>query len=120
MRASPGMVTVGRSEEAPDRIQVGLPRRRSRDRVDDRDVGGNLITRQSIPQILHQPAGVGRGGFAQLHHGDGRFAEALEVLQAFAGMPTSAPAWPTVVSPVRSGISPVMNDARPAVQLASA
>ena len=31
-----------------------------------------------------------------------------------------APAWPTVVMPVRMGSSPVMKFARPAVQLASA
>jgi hypothetical protein len=37
-----------------------------------------------------------------------------------AGMPTLAPAWPTVVSPVRIGICPVAKFARPAVQLASA
>ena len=37
-----------------------------------------------------------------------------------AGMPIGAPAWPTVVMPVRIGISPVMKLARPAVQLASA
>ena len=42
------------------------------------------------------------------------------MVQAWAGMPTSAPAWPTVVRPVRTGISPVMKAARPAVQLASA
>ena len=39
---------------------------------------------------------------------------------ALSGMPTVAPAWPTVVSPVRIGSSPVMKLARPAVQLASA
>ena len=39
---------------------------------------------------------------------------------ACAGMPTDEPAWPTVVSPVRIGNSPVMKLARPAVQLASA
>jgi hypothetical protein len=36
------------------------------------------------------------------------------------GMPVLAPAWPTVVMPVRMGSSPVMKLARPAVQLASA
>ena len=36
------------------------------------------------------------------------------------GRPMSAPAWPTVVMPVRMGSSPVMKFARPAVQLASA
>ena len=40
--------------------------------------------------------------------------------QASAGMPILAPAWPTVVMPVRMGSSPVMKFARPAVQLASA
>ena len=39
---------------------------------------------------------------------------------ASSGMPIAAPAWPTVVSPVRIGNSPVMKFARPAVQLASA
>ena len=39
---------------------------------------------------------------------------------ASAGRPTVAPAWPTVVMPVRIGNSPVMKFARPAVQLASA
>ena len=39
---------------------------------------------------------------------------------ASAGMPSGEPAWPTVVSPVRIGSSPVMKLARPAVQLASA
>ena len=39
---------------------------------------------------------------------------------AWAGMPTVAPAWPTVVMPVRMGSWPVMKLARPAVQLASA
>ena len=39
---------------------------------------------------------------------------------ASAGMPIFAPAWPTVVMPVRMGSSPVMKFARPAVQLASA
>ena len=33
---------------------------------------------------------------------------------------SGAPAWPTVVMPVRMGSSPVMKFARPAVQLASA
>ena len=37
-----------------------------------------------------------------------------------AGRPLVAPAWPTVVMPVRTGSSPVMKLARPAVQLASA
>ena len=40
--------------------------------------------------------------------------------QASAGRPVGAPAWPTVVMPVRIGSSPVMKFARPAVQLASA
>ena len=39
---------------------------------------------------------------------------------AWSGMPIGAPAWPTVVIPVRIGNSPVMKFARPAVQLASA
>ncbi len=38
----------------------------------------------------------------------------------FRGMPIGAPAWPTVVIPVRMGSSPMMKFARPAVQLASA
>ena len=42
------------------------------------------------------------------------------IVAACGGIPTSAPAWPTVVKPVRSGISPVIKLARPAVQLASA
>jgi hypothetical protein len=45
---------------------------------------------------------------------------AVAMVGASAGMPTSAPAWPTVVKPVRSGNSPVMKLARPAVQLGSA
>ena len=39
---------------------------------------------------------------------------------AWAGRPIGAPAWPTVVMPVRIGSWPVMKLARPAVQLASA
>jgi hypothetical protein len=39
---------------------------------------------------------------------------------ASSGIPSGEPAWPTVVSPVRMGSSPVMKFARPAVQLASA
>ena len=39
---------------------------------------------------------------------------------AAAGSPVGAPAWPTVVMPVRIGNWPVMKLARPAVQLASA
>jgi hypothetical protein len=35
-------------------------------------------------------------------------------------MPCLAPGMPTVVRPVRNGICPVMNAARPAVQLACA
>ena len=53
----------------------------------------------------------------------GRIAQdfsAVASVTAWSGMPTSAPAWPTVVKPVRIGISPVMKLARPAVQLASA
>ena len=42
------------------------------------------------------------------------------MVTASAGMPILAPAWPTVVMPVRIGSSPVMKFARPAVQLASA
>ena len=45
---------------------------------------------------------------------------AVAIVQASAGMPILAPAWPTVVMPVRMGNSPVMKFARPAVQLASA
>ncbi len=45
---------------------------------------------------------------------------AVAMVGASAGMPTVAPAWPTVVKPVRIGSSPVMKLARPAVQLASA
>ena len=45
---------------------------------------------------------------------------AVARVTACAGIPTSAPACPTVVSPVRIGNSPVMKLARPAVQLASA
>ena len=41
------------------------------------------------------------------------------MVTASAGMPIFAPAWPTVVIPVRIGSSPVMKFARPAVQLAS-
>ena len=33
--------------------------------------------------------------------------------------PTSAPGTPTLLSPVRNTLWPVMNDARPAVQLCS-
>ena len=39
---------------------------------------------------------------------------------ASAGHADLAPAWPTVVRPVRIGSWPVMKFARPAVQLASA
>ena len=42
------------------------------------------------------------------------------MVAASAGRPVGAPAWPTVVMPVRIGSSPVMKLARPAVQLASA
>ena len=44
----------------------------------------------------------------------------MAIVHASAGMPILAPAWPTVVMPVRTGNSPVMKFARPAVQLASA
>ena len=47
-------------------------------------------------------------------------AATIAIVAASSGMPTSAPAWPTVVKPVRMGNSPVMKFARPAVQLASA
>ena len=53
------------------------------------------------------------GGIAQRLEGRGDG-------QASAGSPILAPAWPTVVMPVRMGSSPVMKFARPAVQLASA
>ena len=45
---------------------------------------------------------------------------AVAMVTASAGRPVGAPAWPTVVMPVRIGSSPVMKLARPAVQLASA
>ena len=45
---------------------------------------------------------------------------AVAIVTASAGRPVGAPAWPTVVMPVRIGSSPVMKLARPAVQLASA
>ena len=53
------------------------------------------------------------GGVAQLFQsgGDGR---------CLGRDADGTPAWPTVVSPVRIGNSPVMKLARPAVQLASA
>ena len=44
----------------------------------------------------------------------------VAMVTASAGNPTEAPAWPTVVIPVRMGSSPVIKLARPAVQLASA
>ncbi len=44
----------------------------------------------------------------------------VAMVAASAGIPVGAPAWPTVVMPVRIGSSPVMKLARPAVQLASA
>ena len=45
---------------------------------------------------------------------------AVAIVGAAAGIPILAPAWPTVVMPVRIGSWPVMKLARPAVQLASA
>ena len=45
---------------------------------------------------------------------------AVAIVGASAGMPILAPAWPTVVRPVRIGSWPVTKLARPAVQLASA
>ena len=44
----------------------------------------------------------------------------VAMVGASSGIPSGAPACPTVVSPVRIGSSPVMKFARPAVQLASA
>ena len=50
---SPGMVARRRGsspKKRPDRAQIGLARRCSRDGVDDRDLGGNLVARQPGPQ----------------------------------------------------------------------
>ena len=57
---------------------------------------------------------------AELAGGVAHVPSALAMVRRLAGKPTAAPAWPTVVMPVRIGSSPVMKFARPAVQLASA
>src|SRR5438270_10857731 len=69
---SPGMVANARGfiEEAPDRAEIGFTGRRSRDGADDRDFTRDFVWRQPVSQILGQRVGIGRGGFAQLHHGD--------------------------------------------------
>src|SRR6516164_5632026 len=69
---SPGMVAVGGgfTEETPDCVEVGLTRRGSRDRVDDRDVGGDFVAGQPLSQILHQRVDIGGCGLAKFHHGD--------------------------------------------------
>jgi len=58
--------------------------------------------------------------FTELAGGIALRFKAVAIVQASAGMPILAPAWPTVVMPVRIGSSPMMKFARPAVQLASA
>ena len=69
--------------------------------------------RQELVQVAKVVLAELAGGIAHRlqRRGDGR---------RLAGMPIVAPAWPTVVMPVRIGSSPVMKFARPAVQLASA
>ena len=57
---------------------------------------------------------------AELPRGVPLALSAVAMVTACAGIPILAPAWPTVVMPVRIGNSPVMKFARPAVQLASA
>ena len=58
MPGSPGMVAVGGgTEEVPDRAQIGFAGRRARDRVDNGDVGGNLVAGQALPQMLDQLVG---------------------------------------------------------------
>ena len=46
--------TADSFEEASDLAQVGFARRGTRDRADDRDLGGNLVASQSCSQVLHQ------------------------------------------------------------------
>ena len=57
---------------------------------------------------------------AELAGGIAHGPSAVAMVGAAAGNPVGAPAWPTVVMPVRIGNWPVMKFARPAVQLASA
>src|ERR1700756_1756523 len=76
---SPGMVAAGGgcAEEALDCVEVGFARRCSRDRVDDRDFGGDFVGSQPRSQVLQQRVGIGGSGLAQFHNRDRRLAEAV-------------------------------------------
>ena len=69
--------------------------------------------RQELVQVAEVVLAELAGGVAHAleRGGDGH---------GFRRQARGAPAWPTVVMPVRIGSSPVMKAARPAVQLASA
>ena len=112
----PGMDEVARAVLVDPVLRIVEPVR-VRHGVEMVEIAEELVEAVHRRQVLVQVAQMVLAELAGLvalrleHGGEGT---------ASAGMPTSAPAWPTVVSPVRSGISPVMKLARPAVQLASA
>ena len=60
----------GFTEEELDCTEIGLTRRGSRDRVDDRDFGGDFVASQSRAQVLDQRVGIGGCGPTQFHHRD--------------------------------------------------
>ena len=70
------MVTRGRVGEMPtDGAQIRLARRCPGNRIDDHNVGGNLIARQSCSQKLQKIRGVGSSPIAKFHHRNGRLPE---------------------------------------------
>ncbi len=56
-------------------LRSGLAGGSSRDLLDDRDVGGNLVARQPRSQVVHERRDL--DGLAQFHHGDRCLAEAV-------------------------------------------
>jgi hypothetical protein len=86
-------------------------------RIEVIEVAKELIEAVHCRQKLVEVAEV---VLAELTRGVPLDFSTVAMVGACAGMPIGEPAWPTVVSPVRIGNSPVMKLARPAVQLASA
>lgn len=111
-----GMDHVARADDVQQLLRI-VRMRRILHRVEMVQIAEELVEAVDRWQELVQVAQVilaelPRGVAVRLEHlGDGH---------GLCGRPMAAPAWPTVVRPVRIGNSPVMKFARPAVRLASA
>ena len=112
----PAMNHVARADFVQQLLRVGGVRGVFH-RVEVIEVAEELVEAVDGGQELIEIAQV---VLAELARGIAHVLERGGDRAGLGGSPSLAPAWPTVVMPVRMGSSPVMKAARPAVQLASA